>query len=309
MIEVRTGDLVRILPGERIAIDGVVTEGRSHCDETILTGQAEPQPKAPGALVHAGSLNGNGLLLVRATAPGTDTRWIEISRQVRRALAGKSMAGVTVDRVAAVFIPAVLLLAVATAWFWVERGQSANAWFAGLAVLVVACPCSLGLAAPMAHTLAIGQAAQRGLLIRGGGVLEKLARLHGVAFDKTGTLTQASLQAVSLHVDGAPQEQVLRVSAALARASDHPVARAVAGLRAGDVGRIRERCRRASRRQASPPMSRNGPAKGFEDGSKGWTARSARLPSCKVSAGRFRPGCATRLPKAPPSCSQAGTAM
>ena len=229
---VQVGELLRILPGERIPIDGVVVEGCSDCDESILTGQPQPRAKAPGAFVHAGSLNGYGLLLVRATEAGAQTRWIRISRQVREALAAKSLAGETVDRVVAVFIPGVLLLAVASTWYWAwaGRGPLDAALLAGLAVLVVACPCSLGLAAPLAHALAIGQAAQRGILVRGGGVLEKLARIKGVAFDKTGTLTGETLEALSLRVDGDTHEQVLRHATLLARLSDHPVARAVAAL-------------------------------------------------------------------------------
>ncbi len=229
---VQSGDLLRILPGERIAIDGVVVEGQSDCNEAILTGQAQPQPKVPGAFVHAGSLNGNGLLLVRATVAGTRTRWVRISRQVRDALAAKSLAGETVDRAVALFIPGVLLLAAASAWYWWNHGAGPPdaALLAGLAVLVVACPCSLGLAAPLAHALAIGQAAQRGILIRGGGVLEKLARIQGVAFDKTGTLTDETLAPQCLRIDGSTLEQVLRNATLLARASDHPVARAVAVL-------------------------------------------------------------------------------
>ena len=224
------GDMLRVVPGERIAIYGIVVEGHSDCNEAILTGQPQPQAKAPGAFVHAGSLNGSGVLLVRATVAGTQTRWIRISRQVRDALAGKSLAGDSVDRVVAIFIPGVLLLATASAWYWASHSPPDVALLAGLAVLVVACPCSLGLAAPLAHALAIGQAAQRGILIRGGGVLEKLARIRGVAFDKTGTLTDEAFQALCLRVEGSTHEQVLRHATLLARGSDHPVARAVVEL-------------------------------------------------------------------------------
>jgi Cu2+-exporting ATPase len=227
---VRPGELLRVLPGERVAVDGVVVDGRSACDESILSGQSHPQPKVAGALVHAGSLNGHGVLLVRATVAGTQTRWARISVQVRDALAAKSMAGETVERVVAVFIPFVLLLAAASAWTRGLRGSGDDALLAGLAVLVVACPCSLGLAAPLAHALAIAQAAQRGILVRGGGVLERLARLRGVAFDKTGTLTAAALQPEHLAADGATHEEVLRIAGALARGSDHPASRAIAAL-------------------------------------------------------------------------------
>jgi P-type Cu2+ transporter len=228
--QVLPGELVRVRPGERIAVDGRVVEGRSECDESILTGQPEPRFKAPGDSVHAGSLNGRGQLLVCAESTGDATRWVRISRMVREALAEKSLVGEAVDRVAAWFIPWVLLLAVATVWYWANRGGLDQGLLTGLAVLVVACPCSLGLAAPLAMVLGIGRAAQRGILVRGGGVLEKLARLKGIAFDKTGTLTQGRFQLVSLAAEGAPEPEVLRRAAGLASGSDHPIARAVAEL-------------------------------------------------------------------------------
>ena len=227
---VQPGDLVRVLPGERVAVDGIVVEGRSECDESVLTGQPEARSKAPGDSVWAGSLNAAGLLLVRATAAGLQTRWVQIGRMVREALASKTLAGTSVDRVAAVFIPGVLLLALATAWFWYRRSGADGALLAGLAVLVVACPCSLGLAAPLASALAIGQAARRGILIRSGAVLEQLARLRGVAFDKTGTLTHDELHFVGLALDAASRADVLRRACLLALGSDHPVARAVSAL-------------------------------------------------------------------------------
>ena len=224
---VQPGVIVRVLPGERVVVDGIVVAGRSECDESILTGQPEARPKAPGARVHAGSTNGPGQLLVRATAAGTDTRWMQISRLVREALARKSLTGDLVDRVAAVFIPFVLLLAVGTLWFWSSRSSFDEALLAGLAVLVVACPCSLGLAAPMATTLGMGRAAQRGILIRGGGVLEKLATVRAMAFDKTGTLTLGRPRYVSVTVDGATEGDVLGRATQLAAGSEHPIARAL----------------------------------------------------------------------------------
>ncbi len=229
---VQPGVIVRVLPGERVAVDGIVVAGRSECDESILTGQPETRPKTPGARVHAGSTNGPGQLLVRATAAGTDTRWMQISRLVREALARKSLTGDLVDRVAAVFIPLVLLLAVGTLWFWSSRSSFDEALLAGLAVLVVACPCSLGLAAPMATTLGMGRAAQRGILIRGGGVLEKLATVRAIAFDKTGTLTLGRPRYVAVTVDGATEGEVLGRAAQLAAGSEHPIARALVQERA-----------------------------------------------------------------------------
>ena len=226
--EIQPGAMVRVLPGERIAVDGVVIEGRSECDEAVLTGQAEPQLKTAGAPVHAGSINGAGHLLVRATAAGTATRWIQISRMVREALARKSLLGNTVDRLAAVFIPMVLLLAAGTLWFWSGVAPFEQALLTALAVLVVACPCSLGLAAPLATTLGIGLAAQRGILLRSGGVLEKLARIKAVAFDKTGTLTEGRPQVLQVSAHDASEQQVLYHAASLARTSEHPLAKAIA---------------------------------------------------------------------------------
>ena len=225
---VQPGAIVRVLPGERIAVDGIVVEGHSYCDESILTGQLEMQSKTPGARLHAGSINGAGHMLVQATSIGTNTGWVRISRLVRAALARKSLTGDMVDRVAAVFVPFVLLLAAGSFWFWSGRVPFDQALLTALAVLVVACPCSLGLAAPLAMTLGIGQAAQRGILIRGGGVLEKLARVKAIAFDKTGTLTEGKPEFASTTVDDATEREVLQRALALALASEHPLARAIA---------------------------------------------------------------------------------
>jgi Cu2+-exporting ATPase len=222
--------IVRILPGERIAVDGIVDDGNSECDEAVITGQAELQYKLPGSRVHAGSINGHGVLYVMATAAGTDTRWIRISRMVRSALASKSRLGNLIDRAAALFVPFVLLLAAASVWFWSARVPLEAALLGGLAVLVVACPCSLGLAAPLATALGIGRAAHRGILVRDGDVFERLARVRSMAFDKTGTLTQGRPQPASLATDGASESEVLRRAAGLAAGSEHAIARAVAGI-------------------------------------------------------------------------------
>jgi Cu2+-exporting ATPase len=228
--DVAPGTIVSILPGERIAVDGIVTDGNSECDEAILTGQPEAQFKLPGSRVHAGSINGHGALLVVTTSAGTDTRWVRISRQVRTALAAKSRLGGLIDHAAALFVPFVLLLAGATVWFWSARVPLEAALLAGLAVLVVACPCSLGLAAPLATALGLARAARRGILVRGGDVLERLAQVRTVAFDKTGTLTQGRPQLVSLATDGANESDVMRRAAALAAGSEHAIARAITCL-------------------------------------------------------------------------------
>jgi P-type Cu2+ transporter len=224
---IRPGDVLCIEPGERIAVDGEVISGWSECDESIVSGQPEPQPKTPGDAVHAGSLNGSGRLRVRASVFGNQTRWIRISRLVREALGRKSLLGETVDRVAGYFLPLVLTLAVGTFLFWAGRGGLDAALFASLSVLVVACPCALGLAGPLATSLGIGRAAQRGVLIRGAGVLERLGRLRGIAFDKTGTLTLGKPQVMALRVHDCDETRLLSIARSLSLGSKHPAARAV----------------------------------------------------------------------------------
>jgi len=225
--KIAPGTLVRVRPGERVAVDGVVVEGESDCEESVLTGQSERQAKASGAMVFAGSLNGTGQLLVRTTAAAGASRWGRHARFVREALGRRSLVSELADRAAAIFVPAVLLLAAATVLYWSNRGPFAEAAMTGLAVLVVACPCALGLAAPLATALGLGRAVERGILLRGGGVLERLARVRGIAFDKTGTLTQGAMRLVACQPAGVPEADLLRRAAGLAQGSEHPVARAV----------------------------------------------------------------------------------
>ncbi|MGH8729072.1 MAG: heavy metal translocating P-type ATPase, partial [Burkholderiales bacterium] len=226
--DILPGAIVRVRPGERVTVDGAVVEGYSQCDEAVLTGQPEPRTKFPGAEVFAGSINGTGQLLVRARVAGNATRWVRISQLVREALSCKSLMGEIVDRMAAVFVPAVLLLAAATTWYWSQHGPLEHALMIGLAVLVVACPCSLGLAAPLATALGLSTAAQMGVLVRGGGVLERLARIRAIAFDKTGTLTTGKLQVAGIVTQGASEHEVLGRARALAQGSEHPIARGIA---------------------------------------------------------------------------------
>jgi Cu2+-exporting ATPase len=227
VLEVRAGSVVRVLPGERIPVDGLVIAGRSGCDEALLTGQPEPQMKSMNSAVHAGSINGNGQLLIRASADGANTRWMHISRFVRDALTRKAALDDTVDRVAAVFLPFVLLFAAGATAFWLARVPADQALMIGLAVLVVACPCSLGLAASLGTTLGIGMAANRGILIRGGHVLEDLARVRTIAFDKTGTLTEGRPRVQSIEIQQGDEREAMARLCSLASASDHPLARGI----------------------------------------------------------------------------------
>ncbi len=221
------GTLIRVRPGERIPVDGIVVKGSSECGEAVLTGESRPCPKRPGSPVFAGSLNGVGTVLVRTTAAGAATAWGRISRFVRRSLARKGTLERAVDRAAAVFVPAVLMLAAAAIAYWSLQGPFDLALMIGLSVLVVACPCALGLAAPLATSLALGQMLRRGVLIRGGAVLEALASIRGVAFDKTGTLTTGEPKLTSIVAYGVAEDDLLRRVAGLEQGSEHPVAQGV----------------------------------------------------------------------------------
>lgn len=225
--EVRAGALVLVRPGERIVVDGVVVEGSSHVDEAVITGESRPVAKEPGAAALAGSINHEGALLLRSTGAGSATRWARIARSVRHALAQPSDAQRLADRIAGAFVPAVLVLAGLTVFFWAHRTSFDEALLAGLAVLVVACPCGLGLAGALATTLGIGRLVRRGCLVRGGQVLETLAGVRIVALDKTGTLTSGTTEVTGIETDGTPADEVLRVAAGLEQSSEHPLARAV----------------------------------------------------------------------------------
>jgi Cu2+-exporting ATPase len=233
--ELTPGTIVRVRPGERVPVDGVVIEGRSRCDEAVLTGQAAPQFKCPGEPVYAGALNGQGQLLIRASAGSAASRWGEMGRQVREALTRKSVTGEIADRAAGIFIPAVALLAAGTTIYWSAHGAFDQALMVGLAVLVVACPCALGLAAPLATALGLSEAAQRGVLVRSGAVLERFARLRCVAFDKTGTLSSGDIRLATLAAEGVGEGPLLAHAAALAQGSEHPLARGIARA-AGNLG-------------------------------------------------------------------------
>lgn len=231
-MDLAVGDRVVVYPGERVPVDGVVEAGTSACDESVVTGQAEPRAKRPGATVHAGGRNGEGTLHVRATVAGTESRWMRVGRLVREGLARKGRLAQRLDRVAAVFVPLVLVLAAGTFAYWSGRGPVEEAVMAALSVLVVACPCALGLAAPLATALGTGAAARRGAVVRGGAVLERLAAVRGVALDKTGTVTGGRPRLNTVLSRGEEGEVWAR-AVPLAAASRHPLARAIAGAGAG----------------------------------------------------------------------------
>ncbi|QGZ57662.1 heavy metal translocating P-type ATPase [Paraburkholderia acidiphila] len=229
LAQVRVGTIVVVRPGERMPVDGVVLEGRSHIDESLITGESLPVPKAPDDPVTAGSINGEGAIAVRTTAIGAETTLARIIRLVESAQAEKAPIQRLVDRVSAVFVPAILVIAAITLGGWLFAGASAEtAILNAVAVLVIACPCALGLATPAAIMAGTGVAARHGVLIKDAEALETAHNVSVVAFDKTGTLTlgQPSLTAFDV-ADGLDRNEALALAAAVQRQSDHPLAKAV----------------------------------------------------------------------------------
>jgi Cu+-exporting ATPase len=231
LAQVRVGDAVVVRPGERLPVDGVVLEGESHLDESMLTGESLPVHRAAGAKVTGGSLNGEGLLVVRTGAIGAETMLARIVRLVESAQAKKAPVQRLVDRVSALFVPAVVAIAGVTLLGW---GLASGEWTGGLlhavAVLVIACPCALGLATPAAIMAGTGVAARHGILIRDAEALELAQAVRVVAFDKTGTLTEGRprlREAVPAAHAGLDEAELLRWAAALQAGSEHPLARAV----------------------------------------------------------------------------------
>jgi P-type Cu+ transporter len=218
-------------PGEKIATDGQVVEGASAVDESMLTGESVPIEVNPGSAVIGGTVNVSGRLRVRATRIGADTRMAQLARLVEDAQNGKARVQRLADRVSAVFVPVVIVFALATLDFWLIIGApTATAFAAAIAVLIIACPCALGLATPTALLVGTGRGAQLGILIKGPEVLESTRRVDIVLLDKTGTITTGTMTLIDVLVtDGANADEVLRRAAAVEDASEHPIATAIAG--------------------------------------------------------------------------------
>ncbi|MFD3006494.1 heavy metal translocating P-type ATPase [Thermus tengchongensis] len=222
------GDLVRVLPGERIPADGVVVEGFSHVDEAMLTGEPLPKAKGPGDEVVGGTVNGEGPLLIRVSRVGEATVLAQMARLVEEAQAYKPRVQEVADRIAGIFVPIVLLIGLFTFGLWLLLGPGLSyAFVALLSVLLIACPCAMGLATPAAIAVATGRAAQMGLLFRKGQALESLARADTVVLDKTGTLTQGKPTLTETLGFALDPKEALRLAAALERESEHPLAKAV----------------------------------------------------------------------------------
>jgi Cu+-exporting ATPase len=231
LAEVRVADLLRVKPGDAVPVDGVVRAGRSAVDESMVTGESLPVEKGEGDRVIGGTLNGEGTLDVEATAVGSRTALAEIARLVQEAQASKPPIQKLADRISGVFVPAVLAAAVVTWVAWYVVGPEPRALFATIAfasVLVIACPCALGLATPTAILVGTGRGARAGILFRDAGAIEEARRVTLVLLDKTGTITEGKPRLTDrVHVAGVPDEELLGLAAALERGSAHPLAQAV----------------------------------------------------------------------------------
>ncbi|MFA8324490.1 heavy metal translocating P-type ATPase [Burkholderia ubonensis] len=236
LAQVRVGTAVSIRPGERVPVDGRVVSGRSHIDESLITGESLPVAKDGGDPVTAGSINGEGALVVETTAIGAETTLARIIRLVESAQAEKAPIQRLVDRVSAVFVPAILGIAALTLIGWLIAGAGAEtAILNAVAVLVIACPCALGLATPAAIMAGTGVAARHGVLIKDAQALELAQRATVIAFDKTGTLTEGKPSVTAFDAVGLPRDEALALAAAVQRHSDHPLARAVVAAHHADV--------------------------------------------------------------------------
>ena len=229
----RVGDRFVVRPGERIATDGEVEDGTSAVDMSLVTGESVPVDVAPGSAVTGATINTNGRLVVRATRVGKDTALAQMARLVEAAQSGKAPVQRLADRVAGVFVPVVMVLSMATLGFWFARTNSlTEAIGPAVAVLIIACPCALGLATPTALLVGTGRGAQLGILIKGPEILESTRKVDTIVLDKTGTVTTGTMNVVGVEADGATRDELLRWAAAVEQGSEHPIAKAV--VRAAD---------------------------------------------------------------------------
>jgi len=235
--EVQVGDLFLVRPGEKIATDGVVVEGESAVDRSLLTGESVPVEVGAGADVAGATVNTYGRLVVRATRIGADTALAQIARLVEQAQTGKAPVQRLADRVSAVFVPVVLVISLLTLAGWLAFGASASTAFtAAVSVLIIACPCALGLATPTALMVGTGRGAQLGVLVKGPKILERTRRIDTIVLDKTGTVTEGAMELVAVTpLNGATRVEVLRLAGAVEAASEHPIAQAVARAARAEV--------------------------------------------------------------------------
>jgi Cu+-exporting ATPase len=236
--ELVPGDRFVVRPGEKIATDGTVEEGASAVDQSMLTGESVPVEVEAGSEVAGATVNSYGRLVVRATRVGAETALAQIARLVAEAQAGKAPIQRLVDRISAVFVPVVIAVSLATLAGWLlATGEAGAAFTAAVAVLIIACPCALGLATPTALMVGTGRGAQLGILIKGPEILEQTRRIGTIVLDKTGTVTEGRMELVDVvSRDGARREEVLRYAGALEAASEHPIAQAVAAAARNELG-------------------------------------------------------------------------
>lgn len=220
--DVRVGDMIRVRPGEKIPVDGVVKEGLSTLDESMITGESIPVDKRPGDQVIGATVNGSGSIIFEATKVGMDTMLAQIVRMVRQAQASKAPIQRLADLVSSYFVPVVLSIAVATFAIWLIFGSISDAISAAVAVLIIACPCALGLATPTAVTVGTGRGAEHGVLIRSAGALETAGKIDTIVLDKTGTITRGEPSLTNIY-----PEDILHLAASAERASEHPIAQAI----------------------------------------------------------------------------------
>ncbi|MBC8532039.1 heavy metal translocating P-type ATPase [Gehongia tenuis] len=235
--EVRVGDVVVVRPGEKIPVDGTVLEGRSAVDESMLTGESLPVEKESGSPVTGATLNGNGALKFRADRVGTDTALAQIIQLVEDAQGSKAPIQKIADKVAAVFVPAVLAVAVITFFGWLIAGDGVKGLTSAVAVLVIACPCALGLATPTAIMVGTGRGAEAGILIKGGEHLENTHRVDAVVLDKTGTITHGKPVVTDLLAYGMSEAEALGLAASAEKGSEHPLGEAIV-MRARETGGV-----------------------------------------------------------------------
>jgi len=238
--QLAVGDLFVVRPGEKIATDGVVVEGASAVDQSLLTGESVPVEKRPGDEVVGATVNAGGRLVVRATKVGVDTALSQIARLVEEAQARKAPVQRLADRISAVFVPAVILLSAATLVFWLLQGKGSTfAFTAAVAVLIIACPCALGLATPTALMVGTGRGAQLGVLIRGPEILESTRRVDTIVLDKTGTVTTGRMELVDVALAAdVDRAEALRIVGAAEDAGEHPIARAIAAAAREELGAL-----------------------------------------------------------------------
>jgi P-type Cu+ transporter len=238
--ELRVGDRFVVRPGDKIATDGIVEEGASAVDQSLLTGESIPVDVGPGSEVVGATINTHGRLVVRATRVGAETALAQIARLVAEAQAGKAPIQRLVDRISAVFVPIVIAVAAATLTGWLlVSGDLSEAFTAAIAVLIIACPCALGLATPTALMVGTGRGAQLGILIKGPEILEQTRRISTIVLDKTGTVTEGKMELVEVvPLNGAVRADVLRLAGGVEAASEHPIAQAIAAAARDELGQL-----------------------------------------------------------------------